>query len=164
VVLVGLFSLEVYLILTGKQTFFGMSPFKPTPTPTPKENTWEPYKGQPKPLVMFGKQTYQINGSTKGAPKISEASFDPIDVKKGGTQIITVKVLDEKSEVTGVTVTMWTDNKNTDVQLKLSTGTTKDGSWAGTFKLDDSYDYIYHATINARNADNKAMSVTVTFK
>jgi len=98
-----LISALVLAIISGAFYFF-LSPdlrqktlktlkLKPAPDqqPTP---TLKPIR----PLAP-GKQTYTISGGKKGAPQITEAVIDPLDVKKNQNQTFTVKASDEKEIV-----------------------------------------------------------------
>lgn len=128
------------------------------------KNIAEPFKPSPRPLAT-GKQTYLISGSTPGAPKMSEVTFDPIDPKSGQNQIVIVKALDVNgSLVRSVSVTLNTDNKSETHSLSLSQGTAQDGVWQGSWKISDSYDYKYTATFRAENAAELAQTSTLTLR
>mgnify|MGYP001558152017 CR=1 FL=1 len=128
-----------------------------------EKNISEPYKGTPKPLAT-GRQTYLISGSKKGAPKISEATIDPIDPKEGASQTFSVKALAlEAGPIADVSVTMITDNEKKTYPLKSISGTNLDGTWQGTWSLKDSYLYTYQAAIKAKSATSE-WEVTLTFR
>ena len=137
---------------------------KPEEEINEEKNITEPFKPSPRPLAT-GKQTYLISGSTKGAPKMSEVTFDPIDPKSDQNQTIIIKALDVNgSFVKTVTVTLNTDNKGEIHSLSLTQGTAQDGVWQGSWKISDSYDYKYTATIRAENAAGLAQTATLTLR
>lgn len=126
-------------------------------------NTWEPYKPSPRPLA-HGKQTYLVSGSKTGAPKATEVVIDPLDPAQNASQSVTVKVISlEGTPVSEVEVKMITDNKQKAYPLKLISGTNLDGTWQGTWTLEDSYDYLYQAAIKAKNTKSD-WTVTLTFR
>ncbi len=126
------------------------------------QNISTPYKPSPVPLA-HGTQTYTISGSVPGAPRITEVTFDPIDPPKGSNLNITVKTLDGTG-VKDVDVILNTDSKSLDSKLSLSEGTINDGVWKGSLKMSDSYDYVYHLIIKARNTGGAVQSNTITVR
>lgn len=128
------------------------------------ENIWTPYTPPPASLA-HGKQTYMISGSTQGAPKIAEATVDPIDPARGSIQKWTLRVLEPNDKsVKEVYVTVMTDSEKTIIGLKKVSGTERDGVWEGIGRIKDSYDYSYRALLFAKNDANLAHTLTLTFR
>ncbi|MGB6839305.1 MAG: hypothetical protein WBD86_01295 [Microgenomates group bacterium] len=169
---IWLFVLVLTLTIISTGLYLYLSPslkqklvqrFGPKPSPEP-QNIWAPAKPSPAPLA-HGKQTYMVSGSTKGAPKMSEVIIDPLDPKPEETQTVTIKALDvNKSPIKEITVTLVTDNKSESHTLKRINGTDLNGTWQGSWKISDSYDYTYRATLKAKNEANLVQSVTLTFR
>lgn len=128
-----------------------------------EKNISTTYKPSPRPLAS-GKQTYLVSGSKTGAPKATEVVIDPLDPAQNASQTVTVKVISlDGTPVSEVEVNMITDNKEKTYPLKLVSGTNLDGSWQGTWTLEDSYDYLYQAAIKAKNAKSE-WTVTLSFR
>lgn len=128
------------------------------------ENIPEPTKPPPAPLAT-GKQTYMISGSAPGAPKITEATVDPIDPAKGKDQTWKLEVIDVgNGPVKEVTVTIFTDNGKNLHPLKLVEGTDTKGVWQGSWKIEDSYDYTYIAVLRAKNQAGKIHKVDLVLR
>jgi len=156
IIAVTLGGVYFYLLRTGKLANL-------FPKPTPIQNIWSPYKPSPRPLAS-GKQTYLVSGSKTGAPKATEVVIDPLDPAQNASQSATVKVISlDGTPVSEVEVNMITDNKEKTYPLKLISGTNLDGSWQGTWTLEDSYDYRYQAAIKAKNATSE-WTVTLSFR
>ena len=158
IVLPGVFILRPVQIPNPFSSLFG-----PKPTPTPY-NIWTPAKPQSAPLA-HGKQLYRVSGSTQGAPRIVEASVDPIDPARGATQTWTLHILEPNGKsVKEVSVKVFTDKKQTIVDLNKSSGTDQDGIWEGSSVIDDSYDEQYQAWLDAKNDAGLSQSVVLTFR
>ena len=66
---------------------------------------------------------------------------------------MTAQVIDNSSgPVTEVSVELITDNETTSHSLVLTSGTNLDGTWEGTWTMEDSYDSTYQMAITAENA------------
>ena len=156
----ALIVVALQLKLPDKLGLFNLSG-EPTPTPI---NEWTPAKPTPLPLA-HGTQTYRISGSTLGAPKISEVTFDPLDPASDQNQTMIVNAFDGNgSIVKTVTVTLNTDNKGEIHSLTHSQGTAQNGIWQGSWKISDSYDDKYTATVRAENAAGVAQTSTITLR
>lgn len=129
------------------------------------------------PLSGAGKQTYDILTDKPGKLQVAEVHVDPIDVKEGETQTITVKVKDKNNNTitkeSGVVATIKTDNKNTAAVFKLINATDEtsdDGSkyfvslWEGSWIREDSNCYAYMETITATNDKGDEAKVDLSFK
>lgn len=123
---------------------------KPAPTPTPV------VRGAPVPFAVHGKQVYSVSrGSGSKGPDVAKVTVDPIDPKVGGTQMMSIKVTHTKP-VKSVNVTLASDAKKKTTVLTLTSGTNTDGIWEGSWTIDDSIDYIYNATIEAKDGKDTA--------
>jgi len=130
------------------------------------------------PLYGTGKQTYSVLTDNPQNPQIVEVEVDPIDLKQGETQTITVKVKDKGNNTitkqSGVFAKIFLDNKNLAASLKLvkaedveenstkSLLTTWQGFW--TQGQENSKCYQYMETITARNSKGEESSVDLSFK
>jgi len=162
-------GLLALLILVAAAVYFGVSG-------EPKEEA--PLAEKPRGCVDLpssGKRTYSV---TRDRPKnfeIVEVQVDPIDVKKGEIQIITVKVKDASNNTIarrgGIQAKIYTDNKNTAaVAFALkSTEQSKDGSstftiWEGLWTKDDYSCHTYMETITATNDKGDNDKVDLSFR
>lgn len=134
--------------------------------PEPAEKERPP--GRVGPLAQ-GKQTYTIISDKPKKLQIIEVSFDPLDVKKGETQTVIVKVLDtDNDSITsdnGVSVTYYTDNTSSTISLLLRRADGPDlvTTWEGLWESEDTHDFVYQATVKATSAANES-SVTLSFR
>ncbi|MCJ7805607.1 hypothetical protein MUP46_03105 [Patescibacteria group bacterium] len=145
-----------YMLRTGKLANL-------FPTPTPIQNIWSAYTTTPPP-IGHGTQLYRTSGGVQGLPTISEVILDPEDPEVGSNQSIIVKA-NYTSPIKGVEVVLHTDDyKDTTYPLQLSSGTPTDGEWKGTWKVENSYNYIYRVTVKVKNEQNLVQSATVTLR
>lgn len=110
-----------------------------------------------------GKQTYEIIGGGWRNFKITEVEIDPIDVKRGESQKITVLV--EEGGANPITfenkveATAFTDNKSSPFTLLLKKVSDTDQAiitrWEGFWVLEDTNDSIYTINITASGADGE---------
>lgn len=117
------------------------------------------------------KHTYDIITGTARSFKIIEAEVDPLDIKEGESQVVTVWVKDaedrpitHENKVEGV---VFTDNKSTPFSFGLKEVNDSNGAtvatWQGSWVLKDTYDKTYMLSITAKAADREH-SVDLTFK
>ena len=116
-------------------------------------------EAQKQPKTIFplphGKQSYAIITDNPQNPQILEVVLDPLDVKQGEKQVVTVKVkYKDTNTVTSsykVFVTYKTDNTTTTIPLKLKKldGLPLVGIWEGVWKPEDSYESVYMASVRA---------------
>ena len=105
--------------------------------------------------LPHGKQSYAIITDNPQNPQILEVVLDPLDVKEGEKQVITVKVkYKDTNTVTSnykTFVTYKTDNTITTIPLKLRKldGPPLVGIWEGIWEPEDSYESVYMASIRA---------------
>lgn len=99
-----------------------------------------------------GKQEYTGQyGSAAIGPKIQKAYIDPLDVKKGKKQTVTL-LLKNESPVTSATATLITDHRNVPGTFKLVNGTATNGTWQLTWTMDDTYDTTYQIYITLESS------------
>lgn len=119
-----------------------MQPAGPTPTPTPTS-------------LKQGKETYIYSwGEGTTIPKLNAIEIDPHDPKVGQTQTVSVKFT-HTSGINSVSMMLFSDNKSTSFPMTLAAGTETDGTWTGSWKIDDTvlyrYDLQVHAKVNGRD-------------
>lgn len=100
----------------------------------------------PLPSVVplpHGKQAWKFShGDQVTGPKIQTAEVSPLDPSGDETQTVTISVKDS-SAVLGAVATVLTDKKQVPYPLKLVSGSPTDGVWQGSWKLNDTYNYVY---------------------
>lgn len=121
----------------------------PTPIPTPKP-------------IPTGKKTFSVMSGKKTGPQFRTGAIDPYDPKKGSLQTISVSLVSIKP-LTTVKLTMQTDTKSKEVVMSLTSGTATEGTWSGTWTVDDTYLYTYNATIAASDGQ-ETNSITITLR
>ena len=120
------------------------------------------------PLAQ-GKQIYFIRTDNPKNPQIIQVSFDPLDVKMGEEQILTVKIKHSNNEsITNkniVTAIYYTDNGSSTAKLKLrrADGPPLTTIWEGTWMSEDTHNYIYQAAISAVSASGNFLT-TLSFR
>jgi hypothetical protein len=116
-----------------EQGFGSIVNLKPTPTPVPRVIS---------PLPT-GTQSWKLSrGKAVTGPQIQTATVDPLTPNKGVVQTITITAKND-SPITA-TATLTTDNKHQSSAMKLTSGTSTEGTWSVSWKMDDTYNYIYH--------------------
>jgi len=121
--------------------------------------------------IASGKQTYEIITDSSQKFKIIEVELDPLDVKQGETQIVTVQVKDtENKPITQenkVEAMAYTDNISTPFSFSLKKAEDADlatiTTWEGFWVCEDTYDIIYMMTIKAKSAIEDH-SIDLTFR
>lgn len=121
----------------------------PSPTPTPT----------PVPLLQ-GPQTYSV--SNRENPSIYELDFNTIDPHTS-TQIATVKVKDN-TNVTGVSAKVQSENKTANYNLSLKSGTANDGSWVGSWTINDSYNKHFMITFSSVDSQGNKSSIDFSIR
>ncbi|HEX9008433.1 MAG TPA: hypothetical protein VF837_04195 [Patescibacteria group bacterium] len=137
-------------------------PYLTTSTPTPV-TTGNPSKVTPKgviaaptPVLILptGKQTYNVQGGETDISRITQVTVDPLDVKKGGQQSLSVK-MSSKEPISKFTVTLNSDNGTHDYPLTLASGDTTTGVWTAQYTVSDStatiYDFVFNIITNNGN-------------
>lgn len=104
-----------------------------TPSPKPKPRKLNP-----------GKETFAFAPGPKAVgPKIYEFTLDPLDVKVGAKQTITVKAT-YTTPITSVTARLDTDTKKTPLTFTRIAGTDTNGTWQATLTADDTHEETYY--------------------
>lgn len=138
-------GIGVVVILIGLLVFKGFSRPKqgetvkksvPTPVPTPTPT--------PKP-IPHGKQTFSVSSGKKTGPQFLKGAIDPYDPSMGSRQTFSVSVIGTKP-VTTVSLTLVTDTKSRTIAMKSN-----DGTYSGSWIVDDTYFYTYLATFTAND-------------
>lgn len=122
---------------------------KATPTPTPKS-------------IPSGKQTFSVSSGKQTGPQFETGAIDPYDPGQGTQQTISVSATSSTPVVT-MKLTMETDTKSQNIAMQLTSGTTTKGIWTGTWTVDDTYLYVYNATITATDGQ-ETNSFTITLR
>ncbi len=138
----------------------------PEQTEISKESKIIPSEGIP---LASGKQTYDILTNSSRSFKIIEVDIDPLDVKQGETQIVTVQVKDDEqnpiTQENKVEAIVFTDNISTPFSLSLTeaSGQNSITVWEGSWVCQDTYNLRYTMTIKAKNASGEH-SIDLTFR
>jgi hypothetical protein len=141
--LFSVIALMLYIKEQKKITPTISNQFQPIPT----INT-TPIPPVPYPLDP-GKQVYGISrGQGSKGPDVKEATFDPLDIKKGEKQTINITIGKSK-KIQSVTVSLRTDNKTQVHDLSLQKTNEVDEIWSGSWTLEDTNNYKYQAIIEA---------------
>ncbi|MFA4998420.1 MAG: hypothetical protein WC514_00100 [Candidatus Paceibacterota bacterium] len=120
------------------------------------------------PLAQ-GKRTYEVITDSSKAFKITQVDIDPLDVKRGETQIVTVVVEDtENSPITkenNVKAIVHQDNTSTPFSflLKKAEGpaTSTVTTWQGSWVCGDSHSFTYTMNVVAeRDGDNHSIDLS----
>ncbi len=158
---ITLLAVNVFLIDKGLEK-------EPEEEEKPSQEICEELPSGVTPLAQ-GKQTYTILTDKPKNPQITEAAFDPLDVKVGESQTVIVKVLDaENNPITSentVSATYYTDNGSSTILLSLRRADGPDlvTTWEGLWECEDSHNFIYQAVIKATNSAGES-SVTLSFR
>jgi len=112
--------------------------------------------------VPSGKQVYFVR--TQNQPQIMQIDINPLDVEFGKTQTVTVKIRDTNNNpITQVTGKALLDNGTQSFSLILIDGTDLNGTWEGSWVLQDTYCTTYMLIITATSATGTS-KVELAFK
>lgn len=118
-----------------------------TPVSTPKPT--------PIPLIPDAgtKGTYKVSQAKHEGPTITEVTFDPLDVQKGQTLKIQVKI---KTDVPAEKLAgeLQTDNSQFKLSFNKVSADNQFETWQASLNLTDSVFYKYILTLSAINAQN----------
>ena len=161
-VIVGAAAIVLFMVNSAAKISF---------LPEPAEIIKEPKVVPPAIPLASGKQAYEIITDSSQKFKIIEVELDPLDVKQGETQIVTVQVKDfEDKPVTQenqVEAVVYTDNTSTSFSFSLKKVEDANGVtitlWEGFWVCQDTYDIIYTMTIKAKSATQEH-SIDLTFR
>lgn len=102
------------------------------PTPTPTSTYLKP-----------GKESYIYSwGEGTTIPKMNYVDVDPHDPKKGQTQKINVKFT-HTAPILQISLQLFSDNKSETHPMTMSEGTDTNGTWTGSWSIDDTVLYRY---------------------
>lgn len=121
-----------------------------SPSPAPANTASPEPTKTPKPIPS-GRQEFIVGSSKKTGPQMSSGYIDPYDPEQGQAQILSINIASDQP-VTGVTLTMESDNKSRDIPMERKEGTDTNGRWEGVWTVDDTYLYTYVATIKAASS------------
>ncbi len=112
--------------------------------------------------IASGKRSYYV--STQSQPQIMQIDIDPLDVKLGATQIVTVKIRDtNENPITLVSSTGYTDSSSVTFSLSLIAGSQTNGTWEGSWSPQDIFCDNYQVGITATSASGQSR-VVLTFR
>jgi len=121
--------------------------------------------------LAHGLQSYEVLTNSSKSFKIIQVDIDPLDVKKGRVQIVTVKVEDTKNnpitKANKVEATVYQDNTSVQFSfvLKKTEGLASSTitTWQGSWEQEDSHDFKYTMTITAKTAGD-SHSINLSFR
>lgn len=100
----------------------------------------------PTPTATYlkpGKESYIYSwGEGTTVPKMNYVDVDPHDPKKGQTQKVNVKFT-HTSAISKVSLQLFSDNKSETYPMTMSEGTNVNGTWSGSWNIDDTVLYRY---------------------
>jgi len=113
-----------------------------------------------------GAQTYDVTSDSTVNPKFTTVTLDPLDVQIGGVQVVTAGVTGVDGDpVTSVTGSFLTDNQTTGpVSFSLISGTNIEGTWQGSWTMNDTYCYNYGADITATSSSGSTRTLELRFE
>ena len=169
-----LLELAILLLLLGLIGFIVFKYYRsfrpPKPNPTATEQPLALYSKMPTPSPLSspkpiprGKIGFSVSQADKTKPQFSQGEIDPYDPPKGGRQSVTISVRDEQP-VSQVSAVLKTDNAvSQPVSFKLIDGSAADGTWQGSWTVDDSYLYNYNLILTAVSSRGQT-SVEITLR
>lgn len=105
------------------------------------------------PAPEPGAATYTLGGGSQFNPYLRNITLSPFAIVNPGTaQTFFVTVEDATSDVTAVRIHLFSDNEEQILNLSFSSGTLRNGVWAGTISADTYYSR-YAMAIVAENAN-----------
>lgn len=111
--------------------------------------------------LVSGKQTYSITTSHH-SPNFTQAVIDPLVVAIGDTQTMSVSINDTY-EIISVEARVETDAGIHTYPLSLTSGTTLNGTWQGSWVVHDTHMTTYRTTFYAIDSNNESGEVTLTW-
>lgn len=105
--------------------------------------------------LPLGPQTYEFtHGDNVKGPKPKSLTLSPLSPSKNANQQATI-IASDNSPITNVTITIVSDTLVEIHDLDLSSGTNSDGTWTGSWALNDTIDNRYAARITLTSANGK---------
>jgi hypothetical protein len=169
--IIAILLIVVLLVLAGVYLYINkahvstqtVQNISPTQTQTKTINNPTPSPAPTPSLFPLAQGPQKFNVSSKDNPDIYEVDFNTID-PKGSQQTVSVKVKDTGSNVTAVSADVKTDSKSNTYSLKLSSGTSADGVWTGSWYVTDSYDKNFVITFSSQDAKGNKSSIDLTLR
>jgi hypothetical protein len=116
---------------------------------------------QPKPLP-HGRTGFTVAGGKQNAPRFERSFLDPMDPELGTEQNFIINV-SHAQPISAVKIQVKTDNQETTVPMKLTTGSPTQGTWQGSWTVKDTYLQTYQIKITAI-ANDSEQSTTLTLR
>jgi len=113
-------------------------------------------------ISLAGRQVYSIM-SGHNSPDIYRAEIDPVDVKVGDAQAMTVWVREEDDPIISVVANVETDTGIEVYELSLASGDALDGEWGASWVVHDTHSETYRTEFVATNDIGETKSVTLTW-
>jgi hypothetical protein len=121
--------------------------------------------------LASGKQTYDIVTDNSQGLQIIEVDVDPLDVKQGEVQIVTVQVKDEENnpitQENQVEAIVYTDNTSVPFSFSLKnvadSATATSAVWQGSWVCEDTYNFKYMLFVKAKSATEEH-SIDLSFR
>lgn len=123
----------------------------PISTPTPTPIKLRPDNGT--------QGTYSVGMAKYAGPTVTQIIFDPLDVQKGQTLVITATLKNDVA-IGQVKGNLQMDHGQQDATFSRISGTDTAGSWQAKFKLNDTVLYKYILTISAEASNGKSEVTT----
>jgi len=130
-------------------------------TPPGEEEEEEEEEEEPPIILAQGRQTYYIQTGSH-SPQMMEAVIDPLDVKVGDIQVMSLTIRDTYP-IQLVEAKVETDTGIKTYVLSLIEGTDTDGRWQGSWEVHDTHSATYRTTFEATNTNNETSQVTLTW-
>lgn len=152
------FTLVAILFFTGLPKSTGPTSISLT---TPTRTVPPGIVRAPTPYLLLpsGKQEYLV----KSNPAIGDALAkkiiaDPLDVPKGASQTISID-LSHTKPITAVTIALFTDTTTKSYPLALISGSENDGTWSGTWNMEDNHEERYSAQFIITDSANHKTTI-----
>lgn len=101
----------------------------------------------PVPRIIYplptGKQGWNFSHSQIQGPDIQTAYVDPLTPGSSEQQTVSLSI-QSNTPVTKVTASLFTDTQTLTQDMKLTSGIPTNGTWIVSWKVNDSYNNIYH--------------------
>lgn len=93
-------------------------------------------------ILPSGRQIYSINSGASNIPRGTQIIADPLDARKGESQTVSLDVAYSKP-IEAVNATLVMDNMSKTYPMKLTGGTGENGTWSGTWTIEDDHEKNY---------------------
>lgn len=113
------------------------------------------------PPLPSGKQTYTIeNGQKDLKIQITKAIIDPLDVKPGQQQNMSLNIKSQ-TEIDSVTAEIDTDTGKKTQALNLTSKNAGEEQWSGSWMVRDTHSTTYHTTFTAKDKNGNSQVITL---